>query len=104
MAVTPQAGNASQVVTGGTPVVAVLGVPAGINGGFITNPVTPTDQGISGSPEPLYVNVVTTASLAGNGTTFALSPGQTFNLVPGQTTAASVNAQTTGHRFTVIWW
>lgn len=103
MAVTPQPGNTSTVVTGGTAVTAVLAVPAGIGGGFITNPLTATDQGI-GSTEPLYVNPVVSATTVGNGTTFALQPGQSWSLVPGQTTATTVNAASSGHKFAVVWW
>ncbi len=102
MAVTPQPGNATTVAVGGTPVAAVLAVPAGINGGYITNPLTTADQGVTA--EPLYVNIVANATTSGNGTTVALQPGQTFSLIPGQTTAASVNAATSGHKFTCVFW
>lgn len=98
MAVTPQPGLTSVVAVGGTPVVAV---GAGPNGGFITNPLTATDQGIGGA-EPLYVDAVGNAGLAGNGTTFALQPGQTWAIIPGQTTATSVNAASAGHKFSVV--
>ena len=105
MSVTPIAGNASVVTSGGTAVVAVLAVPAGINGGFITNPLYAADQGIA-TAENLYVDITgnTPGSTAGsgNGTTVALSPGQTYPLVPGQTTAVLVNAASPGHKFTCI--
>jgi hypothetical protein len=94
MAVTPQAGLTSVVTSANTPVIAV---PANANGGIITNPVTNTDQGIAGLAETLYVNPVGPAGLAGNGTTFALSPGQSWTVIPGQTTPTSVNAATAGH-------
>lgn len=96
--VTPIPGNASEVVTGGVPVQAILGGP---NGGTITNPITADDQGI-GNPEPLYVNPVTDATLSGNGTTFSLQPGQSWEVTPGQTTVTSVNAATGGHKFSVF--
>jgi hypothetical protein len=98
--VTPTAGNASEVVVGGTPVIAVLGGP---NGGVITNPQLPTDQGIANS-EVLYVNPVGPATLNGNGTTFSLQPGQSWSVIPGQTTQTSVNAATGGHKFSVVNW
>lgn len=100
VAVTPTAGNASEVVVGGTPVVAVVG---GVNGGFITNPVSPADQGLSNT-EALYVNPVGDAGLTGNGTTFSLQPGQSWSVIPGQTTQTSVNAATSGHKFSVVNW
>lgn len=100
MAVTPVAGLASSISAGGTPVVVA---PAGVSGGILTNPVSITDQGIA-TAETLYVNQVTAAGLAGNGTTFALDPGQSWTLIPGSTLPVSVNAQTTGHRFSIIYW
>ena len=54
MAVTPVAGLVSQVTTGGVAVVFDPGTP---NGGFITNPVSNTDQGISpAAAENLYID------------------------------------------------
>lgn len=102
VAVNPQAGLNSVVSTGGVPVVAV---PAGANGGVITNPYSNTDQGISPTDaEPLYVNPVGNASLQGNGTTFALYPGQSWTIIPGQTTSTTVNATSSGHKFSVVYW
>jgi len=98
--VTPVPGSASEIVVGGTAVVAA---PGNINGGVITNPYTAADQGI-GSAEPLYVNPVGPAGLAGNGTTFALQPGQSWTMIPGQTTSTSVNAASSGHEFSVVVW
>lgn len=98
--VTPTAGLVSQVATGGTPVTVF---PAGINGGFIQNPASATDQGL-GATEPLYVNAVGAAGTAGNGTTFALAAGQTWTAIPGQTTVTSVNATSSGHKFAATYW
>lgn len=100
---TPQPGAASVVVTGGTPVIAVIAVPAGIGGGYVTNPLLATDQGIS-TAEVLYINIVAAATLASNGTTVALQPGQSFTLPAGQNSATSVNAVSSGHKFTCVWW
>lgn len=100
MLVTPVAGLVSVITTGGTAVNAVGPNP---NGGFITNPVSASDQGIA-TAEVLYVDPVGTAGLAGNGTTFALYPGQSWPLIPGQTTPTSVNAATSGHKFSIVRW
>lgn len=98
--VVPVAGLTSQVTTGGT---AVTAIPASPNGGFITNPLTAADQGLGGT-EPLYINPVTAATLNANGTTIALAPGQTWQIIPGQTTVTSVNATSSGHKFTAVFW
>ena len=101
-AVTPIALLASQVATGGTPVQVVA---AGPNGGFITNPSSADDQGISAA-EPLYISPVSatpgSAPGNGNGTTFVLYPGQTWTIIPGQSTATFVNAATSGHKFSGV--
>ena len=100
MAITPVAGAVSQVATGGTAVTAANANP---NGGFITNPYSAADQGL-GSAEVLYINPVSTAGLAGNGTTFAIQPGGTWTIIAGQTTPTSVNAASSGHKFSVVVW
>lgn len=100
MAVTPIAGAASTVVTGGT---AVTAVPANPAGGFITNPYLAADQGI-GTAESIYVDAVGTPGLVGNGTTFTIAPGQTWTLIGGQNTPTQVNAATSGHKFSVVYW
>lgn len=97
---TPAAGTAHAIVTGGTALTAVTGP---VNGCYIVNPLSATDEGIS-TVEPLYVNPVTTATTTGNSTTAALQPGQTFTCVPGQSTSVSVNATTTSHAFVVVKW
>lgn len=96
--VTPVAGNATEVAVGGTAVIAALAAP---NGGFITNPVSPTDQGLADA-ETLYVDPVGAAGLEANGTTFALAPGQSWLLIPGQTTQTTVNSVSGGHKFSVV--
>lgn len=102
--VTPQALLTSVVATGGTPVQVASG---GVNGGFITNPVSEVDQDIV-TAEPLYVTCVGSAPGSapgdGNGTTFVLYPGQTWTMIPGQTTATYVNAATSGHKFSGIFY
>ncbi|HUZ33911.1 MAG TPA: hypothetical protein VMV19_17655 [Xanthobacteraceae bacterium] len=76
---------------------SVIAVAAGPNGGVITNPLSATDQGLV-TAENLYINPVTAAGTVGNGTTFALLPGQSWTIVPGQTTPTYVNAPTSGHK------
>lgn len=100
--VTPTAGLASIVAAAGVAVEVVGSAP---NGGFITNPVSAGDEGLANT-EPLYVdptgNTATLDALEGNGTTFALAPGQTWSIIPGQTTSTWVNATSTGHKFSVV--
>lgn len=99
--VTPVPGLVYEVTTGGT---AVIAVPSGPNGGYITNPFSAADQGIApASAEWLYCDPVAPAILGAYGTTTGLAPGATYDLVPGQTTPTYVNAATAGHRFTVVW-
>jgi len=103
MAVTPVAGGA-EVVTGGT---AITSIPANPLGGFIQNPYSAADQGISPDPEPLYVdpiNVPGSTPGAANGTCFVLYPGQTWPVIPGQSTQTRVNAATSGHKLSSIYW
>ncbi len=99
--VTPIAGLNTIIITGGTSVVVIPNNPAG---GYITNPLTATDQGIS-IAEALYIDPVGSATmLHGNGTIFALQPGQTWTIIPGQTTLTYANAGTSGHKFTAVSW
>ncbi len=101
MPVTPIVGQNIIISTGGSSVVAITNSP---NGGYITNPLSATDQGISVA-EVLYVDPVGSATmLHGNGTTFALQPGQTWSVIPGQTTPTFVNAASTGHKFSAVSW
>lgn len=98
MSVTPVPGTNSSIAVGGTSITVA---PANPNGGFILNPLSATDQGLSVA-EVLYINPVTSAGLVGNGTTFALQPGQVWEIIPGQTTPTSANAASTGHAFSVV--
>lgn len=100
MGVSPIVGEKTSITTGGT---AVEVIPANPNGGFITNPLTSTDQGLS-SPEVLYISPVGVATLFGNTITFALQPGQTWNVIPGQETVTTVNAASSGHKFSAVYW
>lgn len=101
MAVTPLPGINSVVTVGGTAVVAL---PAGLNGGLITNPISLGGEGI-GAVESLFVDPTgAAATLNANGTTFELTPGQTWTAIPGQTTVTTVNAVTNGHKFSAVYW
>lgn len=97
-------GATSQVFSGGSPVVVVY---AGALGAIITNPLTIDDQGLGAdefitSAETLYVDFYAPASLLSEGTTIGLAPGQSITIPFGLTTNVTVNAATSGHRFTAI--
>jgi hypothetical protein len=91
--VTPTPALTTEVVTAGT---AVTVIPAGPNGGTITNPL--------GAPSVLYVNPVNAATQTANGNTFALQPGQSWDVIPGQTTPTTVNSNANGHTFSAFYY
>jgi len=97
-------GGPTTVTTGGTAVTPITGP---LNGYTITNPVTATDQGI-GAAEPIYIDPTKAATLTGNGTNAAILPGQSYSgpfVVAGTASATvSVNATTSGHKFTCTRW
>lgn len=102
--VTPAAGTASSITTGGT---AVTLVTCPCLGGFITNPPNLASQGIAGA-ENFYVDMVGTPGSTdanGNGTTVILQAGQTF-YIPAAPTGVVVkgNAATSGHKVSVEKW
>ena len=103
MAVAPvnvfKAGS-TEVAVGGQPVAAVFG---GIAGGVLFNPNTPADQGIS-VPESLFYDFTAPATTYESATTFPLVPGQRLNLPAGLAVNLSVNAVTSGHKFSAIIW
>jgi len=92
--------GATSIVTGGTPVTAIHAL---LSGGFVWNPQTASDQGIA-IAETLYVSEVGPAGLTANQTTVALLPGQFYFATPNSTKSVSVNAATTGHKFTAVLW
>lgn len=102
--ITPAAGAASAIVTGGTAITLVNGP---IQGGYVVNPCNLAAQGI-GTAENAYVDPVAapgSTDAAANGTTVALQPCQNYPLPPlatGQSLRG--NAATTGHKFTVVKW
>lgn len=89
---------ASIVPIGGVPVVAAYGP---LLGGFLQNPIKAQDQDIA-IAEVLYVDLINPAALEENDTTQALQPGQTFNIPANFTGNVSVNAATSGHRFSAV--
>jgi hypothetical protein len=98
MSVFVHRGAASRIFAGGTAVTALYGP---MLGGFITNPLSAAEQGLS-APELLYVDFVGTAALGITGTTFALFPGQTISIPNDNATSVSVNAASSGHKFDAI--
>lgn len=102
--VTPKAGTASAIGTGGTAVTLITGP---VNGGYIVNPANSSAQGIA-TAENAYIDMVGTpgsTDAAGNATTTILTPGQSFS-IPALASGVLVkaNAATTGHKFTVTVW
>jgi hypothetical protein len=103
--VTPIPCLTSVVATGNTAVTAVDVNP---NGGFLQNPASAGDQGL-GASEDMIVNPVTAAAAPGvaggvNGTNFRIPPGGGWNIIAGQTTQTSVNAASSGHKFSGVSW
>lgn len=97
-AVSVYPGAASIVRTGGEAVTAIFGP---MLGGIITNPAGAADQGIA-VIEPLYVDIVNPANVGETATTAAIQPGGSFIVPLGLETNVSVNAATSGHRFSAI--
>jgi hypothetical protein len=96
--VTPTPALTTVVTVGGA---SVQVVPAGPQGGFITNPASDADQNVTA--EDLFVNPIGPADVNGFGTTFRIAPGQSWSFIPGQTTPTYVNANTSGHRFSAVY-
>ncbi len=98
MALVPSAGLATQIASSGQ---AVMVAPANISGGYIVNPSSPADQGVS--VEPLYVDIVSECSaLVANVTTVSLGPGQKFDMPVNSSKPVWVNAASAGHNFTCV--
>jgi len=92
--------NTTTVTTGGTAVTAIVGP---FNGYYIVNPLTTTDEGIA-TVEPLYVDPTTTATTTANVTNSALPAGSPFYASAPGIGPISVNAATSGHKFTCVRW
>lgn len=93
--VTPYRAATSVVLVGGTPVTVMFGP---LQGGVVENPQLAGDQNLA-EAEVLFIDLVNPASLSPTLTTMALQPGQSYSLPAGQTTNVSVNAASSGHRF-----
>jgi hypothetical protein len=93
---TPRALATYTVVTGGAAVTVVTGP---ITGGWLTNPLSASEQGIA-TAESLYLSQSTTPGLVGNGAVANLYPGQnwTFGALDAGVTVM-INAATSGHKF-----
>ena len=93
-------GGTTQVVTGGTSVVAIHSL---VSGGIIWNPQSASDQGL-GSAEILFVDPTGPATLFESTTTVPLIPGQFYTVTPNSTENVWVNSVSGGHQFTAILW
>lgn len=98
---TPVVGLVTQ--TGGAPGVGVLAISPNQSGGYIVNPLSASDQGLSAA-EVLYVDQVSTATPVANGSTIALQPGQSYTVIPGTTTGVTVASASANHKFTAVMW
>ena len=99
--VNPRAGATGTIVTGGTAVTALTGPT---NGCYISNPSAAADQGIM-TAEPIYVDPTGAAATTSTSTTNGrIDAGQTWFCVPYSLQSVSVNAATSGHKFTIVRW
>jgi hypothetical protein len=97
----PVVGSNTQTST--TPGTAVVAILANQAGGYIVNPAAAADQGLA-TPELLYVNQVSNATLQANTTTIALQPGQSYSVIPNTTTPVTVSSASASHKFTAVMW
>lgn len=88
----------SSILVGGQAQTIMYGP---VLGGVIVNPASADDQGLA-VMEPLFVDVVGAAGTEVSETTFALQPGQSYWLTPNQASNVSVNAASSGHKFSAI--
>lgn len=97
----PRAATTAMIVTGGTAVVAL---PAGVLGCWITNPLSAADQGIATAENAYADETGAAATTTGNGTNNTLVPGQTIPCVPSSSKTVSINAATSGHTLSITRW
>lgn len=97
--VKPWALNSYVVEVGGTPTVAAFGPLAG--GAIIQNPLNAQDQNVP-IPETLFISMTGAAGLLETSTTFPIEPGQFFFVPAGCVNDISINASTSGHRFSGV--
>lgn len=74
-----------------------------VGGGYIVNPLTAGDQGLT-LAEQLFISQVGPAALVANDSTLALQPGQSYTVIPGTTTGVSVASASPSHKFTAVMW
>ena len=98
---TPVSGPNTQ--TPGTPGTTVVAIDQNMSGGYIVNPLSAADQGLT-TAEVLFVNQVTLAATVANGTTIALQPGQSYTVIPNTTTPVTVASLSPNHKFTAVEW
>lgn len=87
--------SATSIKVGGVPIIVARGATLG---GFVFNPFSAADQGLT-FIETLYINIVSSAGTNANGTTFAIEPGTFFAWPADDSITVTVNALTAGHRF-----
>lgn len=96
--VTPISGVSTQVITAGTAVLVAAGDAVD---GYIINPATIVDQGIS-TLNVLYVDPTYPATPYVTGTTVAIQPGGRYDFPPNVGTGIWVNSAASGHKFTAV--
>jgi hypothetical protein len=82
--------------TGRAAGIPVNALDAGLTGGYIVNPASSTAD--------LMIDPTGSASLAANGTTLALPPGQTYFAIPNSTLPVSVVSSVPDHIFVSVQW
>jgi D-lyxose ketol-isomerase len=97
----PQVGLATQTPT--TPGQSIPAIDVNMAGGYIVNPLAASDQGLA-TAEPLFINQVTSATTAANGTTIALQPGQSYTIIPNTISQVAVASVSASHKFTSVCW
>lgn len=89
---------ATKIAVGGEAVTAIYGP---MIGGFVTNPPTKEAQGLAFT-ESLWLDLTRDATLGTVSTSTEIQPGQTYVLPPGLVGSVSVNAPSSGHKFSGI--
>ncbi len=99
--VVPHPCDTMTVTTGSTAVKPIGSVTTGYS---IGNPVTAAEQGVSPA-ESLYIDITgADATILGVGTTLELLPGQVYPGVGLSDKSVSINAASSGHKFSCTRW
>ena len=96
--ITPKAGIRFVVLAAG---ISVQVSEANAIGGYIYNPITPYDQGLS-QTAVLYVCPTGPAASVETNTTVALQPGGRYEIPPESEYGIWVNSNSSGHNFVVV--